>query len=65
MNFTKLLSIIIPVYNEQGNVDLLTEAIENALKGYKYEIIFIDDYSNDNTRNEIKEYSKNLIESYM
>ena len=55
MNFPKLLSIIIPVYNEQGNVDLLTEAIENGLKGYKYEIIFIDDYSNDNTRNEIKE----------
>jgi len=55
MNFPDLLSIIIPVYNEQGNVDLLTESIENALKGYKYEIIFIDDYSNDNTRKEIKE----------
>ncbi len=55
MNFSKLLSIIIPVYNEQGNVDLLTKAIEDALKEYKYEIIYIDDYSNDNTRNEIKE----------
>lgn len=55
MNFSKLLSIIVPVYNEEGNVDLLTKAIEDALKKYKYEIIFIDDYSNDNTRNEIKE----------
>ena len=55
MNFSKLLSIIIPVYNEQGNVDLLTKAIEDALTEYKYEIIYIDDYSNDNTRNEIKE----------
>ena len=55
MNFSKLLSIIVPVYNEQGNVDLLTKAIEDALKEYKYEIIFIDDYSNDNTRNEVKE----------
>jgi len=55
MNFSKLLSIIVPVYNEQGNVDLLTKAIEDALKEYKYEIIFIDDYSDDNTRNEIKE----------
>jgi len=55
MSFSKLLSIIIPVYNEQGNVDLLTKAVEDALKEYKYEIIFIDDYSNDNTRNEIKE----------
>jgi len=55
MNSSKLLSIIVPVYNEQGNVDLITAAIEGALKEYKYEIIFIDDYSNDNTRNEIKE----------
>lgn len=55
MNYSKLLSIIIPVYNEQGNVDLLTKAIEDALTEYKYEIIYIDDYSNDNTRNEIKE----------
>ena len=55
MNFSKLLSIIIPVYNEQGNVELLTKAIEDALTEYKYEIIYIDDYSNDNTRNEIKE----------
>jgi glycosyltransferase involved in cell wall biosynthesis len=55
MNYSKLLSIIIPVYNEQGNVDLLTKAVEDALTEYKYEIIYIDDYSNDNTRNEIKE----------
>ncbi len=55
MSSTKLLSIIIPVYNEQGNVDLLTNVIEDAIKEYKYEIIFIDDYSSDNTRNEIKE----------
>jgi len=55
MNYSKLLSIIIPVYNEQGNVELLTKAIEDALTEYKYEIIYIDDYSNDNTRNEIKE----------
>lgn len=55
MSSTKLLSIIIPVYNEQGNVDILTNAIEDAIKEYKYEIIFIDDYSSDNTRNEIKE----------
>jgi len=55
MKFSKLLSIIIPVYNEQGNVDLLTESIEIALVGYEYEIIFIDDYSTDNTRKEVKE----------
>lgn len=52
---TTFLSIVIPVYNEEGNVGLLTESIENGLKGYKYEIIYIDDFSTDNTRKEIKE----------
>lgn len=52
---TTFLSIVIPVYNEEGNVGLLTDAIENGLKGYNYEIIYIDDYSTDNTRQEIKD----------
>lgn len=52
---TTFLSIVIPVYNESGNVSLLTDSIENGLKGYKYEIIYIDDYSTDATRQEIKD----------
>jgi len=52
---TTFLSIVIPVYNEEGNVGLLTDSIENGLKGYKYEIIYIDDYSTDTTRQEIKD----------
>ncbi len=54
MKFSELLSIIIPVYNEEGNISLLTQAIEDALHEYKYEIIFIDDFSTDNTRNDVK-----------
>ena len=54
-SLTTFLSIVIPVYNEEGNVGLLTESIENGLKGYQYEIIYIDDFSSDNTRKEIKE----------
>jgi glycosyltransferase involved in cell wall biosynthesis len=52
---TPFLSIVIPVYNEEGNVGLLTDSIENGLKGYTYEIIYIDDYSTDATRQEIKD----------
>ena len=55
MKDSSLLSIIIPVYNEEGNIPLLTKAIEDALVEYKYEIIFIDDYSIDNTRNDVKD----------
>lgn len=54
MNQSVFLSIVIPVYNEEGNIGLLTESIENGLKGYKYEIIYIDDYSSDKTRQEIR-----------
>ena len=54
MHVSPFLSIVIPVYNEQGNASLLTEAIEKALQDYKYEIIYIDDFSTDGTRQEIK-----------
>ncbi len=50
-----LLSLVIPVYNEEGNVQLLTETIENALyQNYEYEIIYVDDFSTDQTRQKIK-----------
>lgn len=47
------LSLVIPVYNEEGNTKLLTEAIEQALVDFDYEIIYIDDFSTDGTRQEI------------
>lgn len=45
------LSIVIPVYNESGNVQILTEEIIQSLSTtqYKYEIIFVDDGSKDET----------------
>lgn len=49
-----LLSIIIPVYNEEENVTLLTGQIESALTGYTFEIIYIDDFSTDATVLNIK-----------
>lgn len=55
MSKTSLLSIVVPVYNEEGNVTLLTENIDRGLEGYNYEIIYIDDCSTDNTRKEVKE----------
>lgn len=54
MSKTSLLSIVVPVYNEEGNVTLLTERIDEGLVGYNYEIIYIDDCSTDNTRQEVK-----------
>ena len=50
----KKISILIPTYNEEGNViplsQELVKLLENQLDKYDYEIIFIDNYSKDNTR---------------
>ena len=50
----KLISVVLPCYNEEGNVEKIAEAIiklfENELSKYDYEIIFIDNDSKDHTR---------------
>lgn len=50
---TELLSIVIPLYNEADNVVLLTQKIHESLEGYRYEIIYVDDFSQDATRKTI------------
>jgi polyisoprenyl-phosphate glycosyltransferase len=54
-----LISIVTPCYNEQENVRLLLERIQSVFSGhfsqYDYEIIFIDNASQDNTVALIKE----------
>lgn len=54
----KKISILIPTYNEEENVGPLSEAIVkefSKIQQYDYEIIFIDNDSQDNTRKIIKE----------
>lgn len=48
---TQLVSIIVPVHNEQYNVPIVTNALQNmfAQLNYRYEIIFVDDGSTDGT----------------
>jgi len=59
-----LLSIVVPLYNEEENVVLLTEKIHESLVGYHYQIIYIDDFSTDGTRrlvNAMKDDKVHLI----
>lgn len=42
------VSIVVPSYNESGNIVNLVDQIDEALKGIDHEIIFVDD-STDNT----------------
>jgi len=45
------VSIVVPVYNEEGNVSELHKEIKDVClkNGYQYEIIFVDDGSKDRT----------------
>lgn len=55
----KKISILIPCYNEEENVEPMSEAIaalfENELSSYDYELLFIDNDSKDLTRPKLRE----------
>ena len=56
----KTISFIIPVLNEEGNIELISKKIISILKkNFNYEIIFIDDGSTDNTLLILKQLNKN------
>jgi glycosyltransferase involved in cell wall biosynthesis len=60
----ELLSIVVPLYNESENVGLLTQKIHKSLEGYDYEIIYIDDFSTDQTKavvNKMADHKVHLI----
>lgn len=43
------LDIIIPIYNEEGNIDTLYKELTSTLKNIKYNLLFIDDGSKDSS----------------
>lgn len=57
MSKSKLISVVIPTYNEEENVIPLAQAIiaefEQNLTEYQYEILFIDNHSADKTQERI------------
>ena len=53
-----MISIVIPIYNEEANIEKLTESILTALSGIEYEVLFINDGSTDNSEKEIQEKIK-------
>lgn len=55
------VSIIVPVYNEENNINLLYEAVEKSANSLKtpWELILIDDGSQDKSLEKIKKIVKN------
>ncbi|MCM8823949.1 MAG: glycosyltransferase family 2 protein [Candidatus Omnitrophica bacterium] len=51
-----LVSVVIPVFNEDKNIPILYEKLKNVVDNlpYHFEIIFVDDGSEDNTFDELK-----------
>lgn len=47
------ISVVVSVYNEELNIKPLVQRITDALEGYDYEIIYVDDGSTDNTIKEL------------
>ena len=74
-NSKKKISVVIPCFNEERTIEeiyvRLLNIFERQLQGYDYEIIYVDDYSTDKTRDEIlnlleiNEYKAIFFTSYI
>ncbi len=60
MNPEPILSVVLPCYNEEGNLCVLTGAIRDSLAPLKiaYEIVITDDCSKDNSWNLLKQLAE-------
>ena len=48
------LAIVLPTFNESGNVGPIVDRLEGALRGIRYEVIFVDDDSPDGTADVVR-----------
>lgn len=54
----QLISIVVPTFREEGNVEKLFTEVKAALKGEKFEIIYVNDGSPDRSLDVIKGLAK-------
>ena len=54
----KKISVLIPCYNEEENVEPISQAVIETLTrdcpAYDYELVFIDNFSTDGTRDKLE-----------
>ena len=59
-----MLSIIIPVKNEEELIKNSIDQLLNEMENIELELIVIDDFSNDHTNNIVEEISKKNDKNY-
>jgi dolichol-phosphate mannosyltransferase len=53
------LAVVVPTFNERDNIRPLLDALEAALAGIDWEVIFVDDDSPDGTADLVREIARN------
>ena len=51
-------SLIIPCYNEEGNIEQLVSRCRSVIENEKVEIVFVDNGSTDDTNNKLSRLTK-------
>lgn len=52
------LSVIVPTFNERGNVEVLVDRLKKVLAGIEWEVVFVDDDSTDGTTAAVREMAR-------
>ncbi len=61
-NANSLISIVVPLYNEQDNVDRLVDDVSRALSGVtEFELVLVDDRSSDETWDRVRNAAANHV----
>jgi glycosyltransferase involved in cell wall biosynthesis len=54
------ISVVVPVFDEEGAAPALAREIAAAFKGRNFEIVFVDDASRDGTRRALKDLQREI-----
>lgn len=54
----KLISFVVPIYNEEEGISHFLDSLLAVIKNYNYELILVNDGSSDNTINVLQNYAE-------